>query len=306
MRLSTALTCYIVLAFALSACSTSTPAAATATSLFATAGGTLAATEAPVGETNAAPIVTVAPTSSASGFTVAVVVDTTTEQVTREQAQAVVEQASKFVREFSPIGLSMVDFTEDGTGGPTGEMANRYMSTHAAALPNGIVIFSKGDNGRAKSEGGYGYAVPAPPGFKNRFISPVAGEGVMYVAVVDYVYRYMECGYGGSESVQSSTSLPGECGGQTGLACVMQNGYSMCSNALGHLYTMSPTYAVSSMVVHGLLHNFGPNGDKDHYTTPECSARMGYPPGFYDLQQSQYYNGLCPYLYEDFTKAYRP
>ena len=60
------------------------------------------------------------------------------------------------------------------------------------------------------------------------------------------------------------------------------------------------------MIVHGLLHNFGPGGDQDHYATPECNARMGYPAAFFDLQESEYYNGLCPFVYEDFTKSYHP
>jgi hypothetical protein len=60
------------------------------------------------------------------------------------------------------------------------------------------------------------------------------------------------------------------------------------------------------MVVHALLHNFGPAGDQDHYATPECNARMGYPPAFFDLQESEYYNGLCPFVYEEFTKSYHP
>jgi hypothetical protein len=29
----------------------------------------------------------------------------------------------------------------------------------------------------------------------------------------------------------------------------------------------------------------------DHYNTPECNSRMGYPAGFFDLQESQYHNG---------------
>jgi len=116
----------------------------------------------------------------------------------------------------------------------------------------------------------------------------------------------MACGYSGADNVQSTVSLAGECRGQTGIACVSHNGYSMCSNAVGNLYTSTPTYAVSSMIVHGLLHNFGPAGDKDHYATPECNARMGYPAGFYDLQEGEYYNGLCPFVYEEFTKSYQP
>ncbi len=260
------------------------------------------------GITQAAPTSEATMPSSQAGpqFTVAVIVDKTMQSVTREQAQAVIVEASGYLREFSPIGLLMTDFTEDSNDGGATDIANRYMASHTQALPDGLLIFSFGDNGKAKTDGGYGFALPAPEGFNNPFVSPLGGSNQMYVAVVDYSYKYMPCGYGGSEAASSAVSLPGECRGQTGVACVQNNGYSMCSNAVGNLYTSPPTHAVASMIVHGLLHNFGPNGDQDHYAAPECTARMGYPAGFFDLQESEYYNGLCPFVYEEFTKAYRP
>jgi hypothetical protein len=239
-------------------------------------------------------------------FTVSVIVDRNTQQVTREQAQAVINEASSFLKEFAPYGLTMVDFAEDGNGGSMSDIAARYLATRSAFPPNGLVIFSNGDSGQAKASGGYGFSLPEGGAFKNTFVSPAAGNSQMYAAVVDYTYKYMACGYGGADTVQSTASLPGECRGQMGIACVSNNGYSMCSNAVGNLYTSTSRHEVSSMVVHGLLHNFGPGGDKDDYATPECSARMGYPPGFFDLQESEYYNGLCPYVYEEFTKSYRP
>ena len=301
----------IVLLFSVTACTTSTPPApGQPTSFF----GTNSSTATPSGLVNPAAGQTNPPASSespapapvSSDFTVAAIIDTTTDQVTREQAQAAIDQASKFLREFSPRGLVMADYVEDGSGGSTADMANRYMGTHAAALPNGLVIFSAGDSGQARATGGYGFSVQAPAGFRNRFVSPAAGEAAMYVAVVDYAYKYMACGYSGSDTPSSTTSLAGECRGQSGIPCVPHNGYSMCSNAVGNLYTQNPTYALSSMIVHGLLHNFGPNGDQDHYATPHCNERMGYPAGFFDLQEEEYYNGLCPYVYQDFTDGYRP
>ncbi len=242
--------------------------------------------------------------SSANEFRVAVIVDKTTQTVTRDQAGAVITEASGYLREFSPIGLVMIGFTEDS--GSTADIASRYIASHAGVLPDGLVIFSFGENGKAKAEGGYGYAVQAPGGFRNPFSSPATGNNQLFVAVVDYSYRYMACGYDGGDEVRSANALPGECRGQTGVACVQNNGYSMCSNAVGNLYTSTPTHAVASMIIHGLLHNFGPNGDQDHYATDQCNARMGYPAGFFDLQESEYYNGLCPFVYEEFTKGYRP
>ncbi len=239
-------------------------------------------------------------------FTVAVIVDKATQNVSREQAQAVITEASSYLREFSAIGLVMTDFTEDNKDGGIADTLNRYTASRAQSLPDGLVVFSFGDQEQSTKEGGYSLTVPAPGSFKNPFASPSGASNLLYTAVVDYNYKYMPCGYGGSDEVKSAVSLPGECRGQTGIACVQNNGYSMCSNAAGNLYTSTPTHAVASAIVHALLHNFGPNGDKDDYATPECNVRMGYPEGFFDLQESEYYNGLCPFVYEEFTKAYKP
>lgn len=298
-----------VLILALAACTTAgtpTPSVpATPTSLFPEAPSSTPLPTMPVPGGSPLPATTL-PAPAGPEFTVAVIVDSTTEQVTREQAGAAVDQASGFLREFAPYGLRMVDFVSDGLGGSTADMAGRFINLRSALPPDGIVIFSTGDQGQAKVSGGYGYSIPSAAGFKSRFVSSAAGEGQIYIAVVDYGYKYMACGYGGSDAVMSSLSLAGECRGQTGIPCVQGNGYSMCSNAVGTLYSSTPTYAVSSMIVHGLLHNFGPNGDQDHYATPQCNARMGYPAAFFDLQESEYYNGLCPFVYEEFTKSYRP
>jgi hypothetical protein len=242
---------------------------------------------------------------SKPGFKTAVIADTSTEQVTREQAQNIINEASGFLTEFTPYGLEMVDFVEDGSGGSTRDMVNRYLTGHATNLPNGIVLFSFGDGGQARLSGGYGYSVPAE-NFQNTFVSPVVGANQIYIAVVDFKYKYMACGYGSSENPQSPTSMDGECNNQPGTACVQQNGYSMCANAVGNLYMSTPTHFVSSAIIRGLLHNFGAGGEQDNYDAPECKAKMILPANYFDLQESEYNNGLCPFIYEDFTKSYQP
>ena len=242
---------------------------------------------------------------SQPGFKAAVIVDTASEQVSREQAQSIFNEASGFLKEFTPFGLEMVDYVEDGSGGSTRDMVTRYMSGHAANPLNGIVIFSLGDGGQARLSGGYGYSVPMDEN-QNAFVSTVGGANQIYVAVVDFTYKYMACGYGGSDTASSSSSLQGECGNQIGTACVQQNGYSMCQNAVGNLYMSTPTHFVSSAIIRGLLHNFGAGGEQDNYAAPECNSRMVYPAGFFYFQESEYYNGLCPFIYEDFTKSYQP
>lgn len=245
-------------------------------------------------------------TPTAPIFTVAVIVDMQSEPVTRDQAFQVVTEANGFLSRLTSIGLVMTDFVEDGGGGATNDMASRYINGHAAALPNGLLIFSFGDEARAKLLGGYSFSVAGPTGYSNTFSSPIIGSGQVYVAVVHYGHKYAACGYGGAEVVQSASSLDGECRNQPGTACIQHNGYSMCSDSIGHLYASTPSYFTSSTIVHELLHPFAAGGDQDHYSTPECNLRMGYPPQFFDLQEAQYYNGLCPDVYDNFRASYQP
>jgi hypothetical protein len=253
-----------------------------------------------------APTVTQPADQQAPAFGVAVIVDTQSEAVGRDQAQAVIGEASRFLRALTPIDLVMTDFVEDPGGGSSSDIASRYIGSHATGLPSGLVIFSFGDAGQAKSAGGYSYAISGPAGFRNPFVSPVTGGSQIYVAVVHFSHKYAPCGYGTSESVQQTTSINGECRNQPGTACVQQNGYSMCSDSVGHLYASTPTYFAASTIVHQLVQLFSPGGDKDHFSTPECNTRMGYPRQFHDLQEDQYHNGLCPYVYEEFRKSFQP
>lgn len=249
------------------------------------------------------------PTSGPPGepiFTVAVISDTQTQAVRREEAQALVNEAGLHLKALVPIIMVMTDFVEDAGGGSSVDMLQRYLIAHSTALPNGVVIFSSGDGDQAKLRGGYGYAAPAPAGYRNTFVSPTAGINQIYVAVIDYGYKYMECGYGGSDTVKSSAALAGECNNRPGTACVHQNGYSMCASAVGQLYMSTPTYFAASTIVHEMLQPFAPDGAQDDYSTPECTARMGYPAGFRDLQESQYHNDLCPFVYDNLLKGYQP
>lgn len=279
-----------------------------------TVGHELTSTIAPSPITGTATVVIVpsvsasTPGSSKAGvnFKIVVIVDTQSGPVTREQAQSVLTEAGGFLQQFVPINLEMMDFVEDGSGGKPQDIAGRYLASHSPAGPNGILIFSAGEGGQAKLQNGYGFSVSAPSGFRNAFVSPLIGAGQIYVAVVPYGLRYMPCGYGGSDTLPGATSVDGECRDKPGTACVQKNGYSMCSDAAGNLYTSTPTHFTSSMIIHAYLHLFSPGGDNDNYATPECNARMGYPNGFFDLQESQYYNGICPFVYENFLTAYHP
>jgi hypothetical protein len=295
---------YFLIAFALAlACNAPIPAAsptvpAVATSLFASTQTVPAASPTPA--------VAATTTRVRAYFRVAMLVDTTSEPVTREQAQNLLNDANRIFVELSGFGYQMTDFAEDALGGPMNRIVDRYLQAHAASLPNGIVVFSFGDDGRARLYGGYSYWVPGPPGFRNEFVSPVAGAGQIYVAVIHFSHKYAACGYGGTDSIQSPVSVGGECRNQSGTACVQHNGYSMCANAVGNLYASTSTYFSASTIVHEFLHPFSDGGDQDHYATPECNARMGWPAGFFDFIESEYYNGMCPFVYDIFVKSYQP
>ncbi len=244
--------------------------------------------------------------SSEANFKVAVIVDTLSATLTRQQAQAILDEGSTQLRPFAPFGLEMVSFVEDGNGGSTKDMANRIIASNQGDHLNGIVIFSFGDAGRAKSPGAYSFSMPGPGGYRNTFAPLGEDPSQIDVAVVNFNQRYMPCGYGTSTIVHSSTSLGGECRNKPGTACVQHNGYSMCSNAVANLYASSPTHYIASTLVHELLQPFAPEGEKDNYATTGCTTHMGYPAGFFDLQESQYYNDLCPFVYENFVKSYKP
>ena len=255
---------FAIMMLSLAACGTSDPAAQTPVSLFSSMPAPTGSQPLPGSPVTPAPFTAEAPASS--NFRVAVIVDPTSQQMSRENVGALIAEASGYLRPFSPISLELVDYVEDANGGSTADMAARFIATRSAPLPNGLVIFSSQDNGAAKASDGYGYSLALQGGFTNAFVSPVSGANQVYVAVVDATHPKAATG----------------------------------------LYASPPTHFVASMIVHSLLHNFAPNGDRDHYGTPECNASMGYPAGFFDLQQSQYYNDLCPFVYENFTKSYQP
>jgi hypothetical protein len=239
-------------------------------------------------------------------FEVAAIVDTTSEPVTRDQAQSLVTDANYIFFNLTPFGVYMVDFVEDSAGGTMDQIANRYISSHASALPDGIIIFSFGDDGQAKLYGGYAFTLPGPAGFRNPFNSPVVGNTNLYIGIVHYSHKFAACGYGDSDTVQSTVSIDGECRNQPGTACVEHNGYSMCSNAVNDLYASTPTYFGASTIIHEILHSFSPGGKTDHYGTPECNARMGWPEGYFDPIEADFYNNMCPFVYDNFTSSYQP
>ncbi len=243
-------------------------------------------------------------------FTLAVLVDLDSEPVSREQAQVVVNEASQILEGLTGFTLEMIDFREVSNTSNTNSIIADYISSNPIVIPNGFVIFSYGDDDFAKSRGGYAIAYTVP-GFRNTFESPQLAPGTLIGAVLHYSHRYAKCGYGDSDTMISSVSINGECRNQPGIACVEKFDYLMCINAVDNLYASTRTYMTSSSLVHEIMHSFGLYGNQDHSWTQECDAEMAkgisqrpYISG--DLANSQFYSGMCPYVFDIFGNSYHP
>jgi hypothetical protein len=248
-------------------------------------------------------------------FTLSVLVDTTSESVTREQAGILVNESSQILHELTGFVFEMIDFQEINTGGSTRDMVQSYLDASPAVIPNGIILFSFGDNGDAKRYGGYAYTHPGPDEFRNQFVAPGAIARDLYVGVVHFGHRYAQCGYGDSSTPIGSVSVNGECRGQAEIACVEKYEYQICSDTVDHLYASTPTYFSSSVFVHEIMHSFGTLLDRDHYGTAECTEVMksgvsdrSYKNDIFDrsLKEFQYYTGMCPYVFDNFIKSHVP
>jgi hypothetical protein len=248
--------------------------------------------------------VPVTATSKATGiFTLAVLVDLTSEPVTREQAQTHVEEASEILFGLTGFKFEMIDFREISSSGTTDAILREYLTSAPVVLPNGIILFSFGDDDRAKLYGGYAYTLPGPTGYVNHFVSPYAHENDIYVGIIHFGHRFGRCGYGDSETPISNVSIDGECRNQPGTVCVEKYGYSMCSNLVDVLYASTPTYMTSTGFVHEIMHPFGPNGNQDHYWTAECTATMRsgistrpYQADVFNSEESEFYTNMCPFV----------
>jgi hypothetical protein len=245
------------------------------------------------------------PPTPVGDFKVAVIVDRMTDPVSRDQAEAVLAIADEKLKDLTGFSIQVVDFVTDGSGGSIDSLVGNYMK-HASALPNGILVFSVGDDDRAKINRAYARQIPAPDGFENAFISPYLGDGYMYVAVLQFNHRYAACGYAGTDTVQSQFSSDGECPGADGQACAEWNGMQVCPSALPYLEGQTPITMAASPVIHEFMHAFGDKGPDDHYSSEACQTAMGRQPDHFDLEESEYYNDFCPNVYDTFADSYRP
>lgn len=77
-------------------------------------------------------------------FKIAVIVDTTTDPVSREDVEAVLAIATPVFNDLSGFSLETIGIVEDDAGGSIECLATDYME-QVPKIPNGILIFSVGD-----------------------------------------------------------------------------------------------------------------------------------------------------------------
>jgi len=244
--------------------------------------------------------------SPAGYFEVVVIVDTASDPVSQEQAEAVIAIANDKLIDLTGFGLQLVGFFEEDSGVSMKNLVTNYIDRHTNNIPNGILIFSVGDENRAKINRAYAQQFPVPEGFRNAFVSPHLGDGYMYVAILQFNHHYAACGYGGMDTIQSPVSIGDECRGVEGTACTEWEGMQVCPSALPFLEGHTPIDLAAGPVIHEIMHAFGDQGPEDHYTSETCQKAMGWEPGHYDLEEAEYYNDFCPFVYNVFADSYQP
>lgn len=246
--------------------------------------------------------------SSSPTFKISVIVDTTTDPVSREDVEAVLAFVTPAFTELSGFRLETIEMVEDSGGGSIERIATDYIAK-AHEIPNGILIFSVGDEDRAVINRAYAQQVPGPEGFRNPFVSPIPhlGDSHVYIAVVQFNHLFAACGYGGADTVQSPVSIGDECRGEEGTACAAWEGMQVCEIALPFLEGRTRIDMVAEPVVHEFLHPFGLlGGPENHYGTEACNLAMNWEPDHFDEEEAKANAGMCPNVVENFANSYHP
>ena len=240
-------------------------------------------------------------------FKIAVIVDAATDPVSREEVEEVLAIVAPRFLELTGFRLETIAIVEDGRGGSIERIATNHME-HKSEIPNGILIFSVGDDGRAKINRAYAQRVRGPEGFRNSFVSPIPGVGDshVYIAVVQFNHLYAACGYAGMDTIQSPFSSGDECRGVEGETCAEWEVVQVCPVALPFLEGKTRIDMAAEPVVHEFMHPFGLGGPDAHYGTEACNLAMGREPDYLDEAEGILYNGICPNVYDAFKNSYNP
>lgn len=244
---------------------------------------------------------------SPPAFKIAAIVDAATDPVSREAVEGVLADAETRFLELTGFRLETIAIAEDRGGGSMESIATRYME-QASEIPNGILIFSVGDDDRAVLHRAYSGRVPGPEGFRNPFVSPIPGvdDSHVYLAVVQFNHLYAVCGYAGTGTVQSPFSSGDECRGVEGETCAEWEGLQVCPVALPFLEGRTRIDMAAEPIVHEFMHPFGVGGPDAHYGTEACNLAMGREPEYFDEAEGIRYDGMCPTVYDAFRNSYNP
>jgi len=244
---------------------------------------------------------------SPPAFKIAVIVDAATDQVSRKEVEKVFAIVAPRFLELTGFHLETIAIVEDSRGGSIERIATNYLE-QASEIPNGILIFSVGDDDRAIINRAYAQRVPGPEGFRNSFVSPIPGVGDshVYIAVVQFNHLYAACGYASMDTIQSPFSSGDECGGVEGEICAEWEGLQVCPVALPFLEGRTRIDMAAEPVVHEFMHPFGLGGADAHYGTEACNLAMGREPDYHDEAEGIFFNGMCPNVYDVFHDSYNP
>ena len=244
-------------------------------------------------------------------------VDLSSEPVSIEQTEATFQDASNILFNLTGFVIQLnnygtVEFTQEQP--PDYYMRDSIPDCYIAQkndeeIPDSLLIFSHGSDNFARTMGGFTYTIEGSPTFKNHFVDAFGKENLVYVMFNHYSHKYARYGYDETgETIISDVSIGGECVNQPGTACVMNNGYSMCANAVNDLYASTPNYFSASTVIHEIMHSFGLHGNMDHYGAPSCTEEMKKQNNSWEPinDDAEKYNVMCPYVYDNFIAGYRP
>ena len=213
--------------------------------------------------------------------------------VTRVFARADELLGQKTGEHFARLGADDV-----GRGKPI-DLVMAYVKAHPDTVPDGFLVLS--DDAESVEYGGYSFVVPRPRGSHNRFPNG-SGDGLVYVAVVDFFHKYARCGYDDRGDRVSERSRGGECHSERGLQCVDNGQYWMCPTA-----TKDPNaefdFFMGCDIVHEFAHPFGEAGDDDHYRGSVCAERMKFSPAEATERAAQENCGMCPDVLAKFRRA---
>lgn len=220
---------------------------------------------------------------------------------------------------FSVMDLKIVSFIKEGITSFDQYLDKKYFKNPESEtnLPEYLVVLDK--DGISEINGGYFVAyhffwlIDSGKEYCSEFpaitsINKISLPG----AIIDYGHKFGICGYDALyKNIISDVSGNGECKGQNGTACVMKNGYQMCSDLVENFYAQDSLYFAADTLVHELLHSYGENGILDHFGTYVCKEAMGekmkeledkgVSTPFDTLDQE--YAVMCPNVWEKFKNS---